>query len=406
LGIDFFVVKNSSLFSARMEKFERQTPTRLLERASRVFLLTEGDGSLPRTMSPVILSGLTKTFAAEPAVADVDLEIGAGELLVVLGANGSGKTTLLRLIAGLESPTRGSVRIGEREVTRLPPHQRSVGLVFQDAVLEPTWTVRQQLDFPLSAGSRLAARDRAQRIDQVAGQLGLEAWLDRWVSELSGGQQQRVAIGRSLIRRPDVLLLDEPFANLDPAGKWELRRQLRPWLAASGATAVHVTHDAVEAQCLADRIAVLEGGRLLQVASPGDLRRQPEHWSVLQSLATWPVNVVEIAEAGLLWAAHASDVRLRAGQAASDWPAAEIVRVSEVGGQRLVEFRWKLAGEPISGWSVCSATEEIGAAGQWVQIEIETAKIHWFEAATGRRHSAGKGLEWLAAKRRTWKGGE
>jgi ABC-type sugar transport system ATPase subunit len=390
-----------------MEKFERQTLTRLLERASRVFLLTEGDGSLPQTMSPVILSGLTKTFAAEPAVADVDLVVGAGELLVVLGANGSGKTTLLRLIAGLENPTRGSVRIGEREVTRLPPHQRSVGLVFQDAVLEPTWTVRQQLDFPLSASSRLAGRDRAQRIDQIARQLGLEAWLDRQVSELSGGQQQRVAIGRSLIRRPDVLLLDEPFANLDPAGKWELRRQLRPWLAANRTTAVHVTHDAVEAQFLADRIAVLEGGRLLQVASPGDLRRQPEHWSVLQSLATWPVNAVEIGEAGLLLAAHANDVRLRSDGNEGDWPAAEIVRVSEVGDQRLVEFRWELAkGQSVSGWSVGSVEEGCGAAGQWVQIEIETAKIHWFEAATGRRHSTGKGLEWLAAKRRTWKGGE
>lgn len=358
-------------------------------------------------MSRVVLSGLTKLFAAGPAVTDVDLEIASGELLVVLGANGSGKTTLLRMIAGLERPTRGTVAIGEREVTHLPPHRRSVGLVFQDAVLEPTWTVRQQLAFPLSVVSQLVPDDRSRRVAEAAEQLGIEAWLDRRIGELSGGQQHRVAIGRSMIRRPSVLLLDEPFANLDVAGRWELRRQLRPWLKTQGTTAIHVTHDAVEAQWLADRIAVLEQGRLLQVASPGELCRQPEHWSVLQSLATWPVNAMVIDEVGVMLAVNAGDVRLAKDGRAEDWPPAEVVRASQVGSELLVEFQWELrAGVRCKGWSVASTEETQWKAGQRVQVEIGTEKIHWFEPATGRRHSAEHGLAWLASQRRSWKGGE
>jgi ABC-type sugar transport system ATPase subunit len=210
----------------------------------------------------VSLHGLSKTYpGGVEALRGVDIHVRSGELLVLLGPSGSGKTTLLRLIAGLETPTAGGVRIAGEPADRLPPHRRGVGLVSQRVVLFPHLSVRDNLRFGLPRG-------QDGSLSQVAELLRIGELLDRRPGELSGGQQQRVALGRALVRRPRVLLLDEPFSNLDAPLRWELRGQLHLLQRHLRATMILVTHEQDEALSLADRVAVLDRGRLAQLGTP------------------------------------------------------------------------------------------------------------------------------------------
>jgi len=227
-------------------------------------------------MAAITLRRLTKTYAvgARPALEDFSLDVRDGEFLTLLGPSGSGKTTLLRCIAGLEEPSGGEVLIGERDVTHLPPAARDVALVFQNYALYPHLTVRGNIAFGLEVRG-VPAPEVAQRVQETAARLGIAALLDRRPAQLAGGERQRAALGRALVRNPQVFLLDEPLSNLDPPLRSELRDELLALHGALRATMIYVTHDQVEAMTLGQRIAVLSEGRLRQVGTPAEVYGRP-----------------------------------------------------------------------------------------------------------------------------------
>ena len=222
----------------------------------------------------VACRGLRRTYGGVAAVDGLDLDVRRGELLAVLGPSGCGKTTLLRLVAGFERPDAGSITIDGAVVagpgTFLPPERRRVGIVVQDHALFPHLTVAGNVAYGLRRDA-----GRQPRVDEVLAMVGLEGLGGRYPAELSGGQQQRVAIARALAPEPGVILLDEPFANLDAALRARIRFEVRAILKAAGATAVLVTHDQEEALSLADRVAVMDRGRVAQVGSPDEVYRRP-----------------------------------------------------------------------------------------------------------------------------------
>jgi iron(III) transport system ATP-binding protein len=231
------------------------------------------------TGTPAIAAaGLWKTYpgGAVPAVEDLSLDVGPGEVLALLGPSGCGKTTALRLLAGLERPDAGTVAIDGRTIVGpgvwTPPEKRSVGLVFQDYALFPHLTVRGNVAYGLN---RLSRADRRARIEQVLSMTGLAPYTKRYPHELSGGQQQRVAIARAIAPRPAVLLLDEPFSNLDVSLREQVRSEVLGILRAAGASVVLVTHDQDEAFVAAARIAVMSNGRVHQVGTPEELYLRP-----------------------------------------------------------------------------------------------------------------------------------
>jgi len=225
--------------------------------------------------SPIVVGqGLRRTYGPVNAVDGLDLEVHRGELLAVLGPSGCGKTTLLRLIAGFERPDAGSLTVDGLMVagpgTFLPPERRRVGIVVQDHALFPHLTVAGNVAYGLPRGPA-----RQPRVGEVLATVGLEGLGARYPAELSGGQQQRVAIARALAPGPGVVLLDEPFANLDAALRARIRFEVRAILKAAGATAILVTHDQEEALSLADRVAVVDQGRVVQVGPPDEVYRRP-----------------------------------------------------------------------------------------------------------------------------------
>jgi len=232
--------------------------------------------------------------SSAPAVDALDLDVGDGELMVLVGPSGSGKTTALRMLAGLEEVDAGAVLIGDRDVTDLPPKKRDIAMVFQNYALYPYLTVSQNIAFPLKmAGVKKAEREA--RAAEVARRLGLERFLDRKPAQLSGGERQRVAMGRAIVRSPSVFLMDEPLSNLDA----KLRVQMRADVAALqhdlGITTVYVTHDQSEAMTLGHRVAVLDGGQLQQVGTPRELYDRPVNRFVAGFIGSPAMNLCEVA---------------------------------------------------------------------------------------------------------------
>lgn len=267
-------------------------------------------------MAEVALEHLSKTYPnGVPAVRDLSLTIPAGELLVLVGPSGSGKSTILRLIAGLETPTGGAVRIGGRDVTRLPPRRRDVAMVFQKHSLYPHLSVYDNLAFGLRLRDRAGWRwlrrwfgsdfrrreaETDERVREAARLLELDELLNRKPGQLSGGQQQRAALGRALVRRPAVFLLDEPLSNLDWRLRTDLRRQLHLLQRRLQATMVYVTHDQSEALALGDRVVVLDGGVVRQADTPAGLYQRPRDRFVAGFIGWPPMNLLDgrLAEEG------------------------------------------------------------------------------------------------------------
>ncbi len=254
-------------------------------------------------MADVGLEQIAKTYAnGVQALHDVTLHAADGELLVLVGPSGCGKTTLLRLIAGLETLTHGQIRLGGRLIDREPPHRRDVAMVFQRPALYPHLSVRDNLSFGLDLRRSWSERLRSwfrrngttdERIREAAVLLELTDVLDRRPAELSGGQQQRVALGRALVRRPAVFLLDEPLSNLDARLRLEMRRQLHLLHRRLRVTMIYVTHDQDEAMALGDRVAVLHHGALQQVDRPDILYQQPANRFVAGFLGWPPMNLLD-----------------------------------------------------------------------------------------------------------------
>ncbi len=244
-------------------------------------------------MSSIQLAGLAKRFGAATVLHPVDLQVGDGEFVVVVGPSGCGKSTLLRLIAGLEAPSGGTVSIGGRDVTAVPAAKRGIAMVFQSYALYPHLTVAENIAFPL----RVAKVPRAQadeRVRAAADLLDLSGLLDRRPRELSGGQRQRVSIGRAIVRDPEVLLLDEPLSNLDAALRVRMRHELARLHGRLGSTMVYVTHDHVEAMTLAERIVVMEAGRVAQVGPPLDVYHRPASVGVARVIGSPAINLLPV----------------------------------------------------------------------------------------------------------------
>ena len=224
------------------------------------------------------------------AIFDYSLTVADGELVAFVGPSGCGKSTLLRLLAGLETASRGTLRIGGQAVNALPPQQRNVAMVFQDYALYPHMTVRRNLEFPLKMRD-LPRADIDKQVNWVANLLSLGGLLDRLPKQLSGGQRQRVAMGRALVRQPTVFLMDEPLSNLDARLRVQIRAEIGELLDRTGITTVYVTHDQAEAMTLGDRVAVMDRGRLQQVAPPRELYERPANVFVAGFIGNPPMNL-------------------------------------------------------------------------------------------------------------------
>jgi iron(III) transport system ATP-binding protein len=252
-------------------------------------------------MIAVTTSELTKRFGQTTAVDAVDLRIEPGELFFLLGPSGCGKTTLLRMIGGLHEPTSGQIRFGDRVVTYLPTGKRNAAMVFQSYALWPHMTVAQNVAFGLDV-RKVPAEQKRRRVHDVLRLVQMTNLAERRPPQLSGGQQQRVALARALVVDPDVLLLDEPLSNLDAKLRLEMRREIRRICKQANITTIYVTHDQEEALSMADRIAVMREGKLMQVGPPDVLYNRPEHRFVADFLGTTnfiPATVQRCAE-GLL----------------------------------------------------------------------------------------------------------
>ncbi len=251
----------------------------------------------------VVLEHLTKQFPGRKqkdktvtAVNDFNFEIPSGKLIGLLGPSGCGKSTTLNLISGLESPTSGRILFGEEDVTRLPPEERGVGLVFQNYALYPHLTVAENILFPmqnLKGKQKMTREAMDQKVIEVAGLVQIESLLSRKPRELSGGQQQRVAIARALVKIPRVLLLDEPLSNLDARLRLQTREELRRIQQDTGVTTIFVTHDQEEAMSISDLIVVMKDGILQQIGKPQDVYDEPINLFVAQFLGTPQINVLE-----------------------------------------------------------------------------------------------------------------
>jgi iron(III) transport system ATP-binding protein len=225
-------------------------------------------------MTTIALEGLTRRFGPTVAVDEVTLHVPTGELFFVLGPSGCGKTTLLRLIAGFVAPDAGRIRFDDRDVTDLPPNKRNAGMVFQSYALWPHMTVLDNVAYGLRV-RRVAAAARRDRALAALRAVRMDPLADRRPNELSGGEQQRVALARALVVEPQVLLLDEPLSNLDAALRQEMRLEIKRLCKETGITTVYVTHDQKEALAMADTVAILRAGRIVQVGAPRTLYTQP-----------------------------------------------------------------------------------------------------------------------------------
>lgn len=244
-------------------------------------------------MVKVEMENLCKYFEDVKAVEDLDIKVGDGEFLTFLGPSGCGKTTTLRMIAGLETPTEGRIFFDGEDVTDLSPRDRNVAMVFQEYALYPHLTAFENIAFPLENLDDVEVGEKEKKVREIAELLKIPELLDRKPKELSGGQRQRIALGRAIVRDPSVFLLDEPLANLDAKLRIEMRSELKEMQSKLGISTVYVTHDQVEAMTMADRIAVLKNGELVQVSGPNELYSQPENTWVATFIGNPGMNVLD-----------------------------------------------------------------------------------------------------------------
>jgi multiple sugar transport system ATP-binding protein len=247
-------------------------------------------------MGQITLKAVRKSFGDVDVIPGVDLAIEDGEFVVFVGPSGCGKSTLLRLIAGLEDTTSGVIAIDGKDATALPPAKRGLAMVFQSYALYPHMTVRKNIAFPLKMAG-LSEAEQAAKVERAAKVLNLTAYLDRRPGQLSGGQRQRVAIGRAIVREPAAFLFDEPLSNLDAALRVGMRQEITELHQSLKTTMIYVTHDQVEAMTMADKIVVLNAGRIEQVGSPLSLYNQPKNTFVAGFIGSPKMNLIDGAEA-------------------------------------------------------------------------------------------------------------
>ena len=348
--------------------------------------------------SNVNLRKLSVTLGGNQVIRDLDLDVHAGEFLVLLGPSGCGKSTLLHSIAGLNDVSGGSIEIGGRDMVGVDPSQRGIGMVFQSYALYPTMTVEKNMSF----GLRIAGLPKAQiaeRVARAAGMLQLTELLRRKPGQLSGGQRQRVAIGRALVREAAVFLFDEPLSNLDAKLRAELRRELKLLHQNLGATMIYVTHDQVEAMTLATRIVVMRGGQVQQIGTPADVYERPANLFVAGFLGAPAMNFIdgEVDAFGFFRAgAGAATLHVKLRQAMPQ-RAVLGVRPEHI----RIEQQGALAGtvalvEPMGNhqvvWIDCAGRQlscivqdnRAFAPGQAIAFSIDAARVSLFEPESGK----------------------
>ena len=271
-------------------------------------------------MTRVLLEGVSKVFAGQVrAVAEVNLDVRSGELLALVGPSGCGKSTLLRLLAGLETPSAGDIRFDNQRMNDIPPHRRRTAMVFQDEALQPHLNVRQNLEFGWklrrswwrrngnTKERSLTHEEISEKIEQAAAVVGIGHLLERRPQQLSGGERQRVALAGAMVRKPSVLLLDEPLSHLDARLRGQLRAEIKQLQRRLNVTTIYVTHDQVEAMALGDRIAVMSNGALHQVGPPVEVYDRPCRKIVAELLGSPPMNFID----GVILRSAGDDGKLR-----------------------------------------------------------------------------------------------
>ncbi|MCX7383263.1 MAG: ABC transporter ATP-binding protein [Alphaproteobacteria bacterium] len=324
-------------------------------------------------MAGITIEGIRKSFGTTTALEAVNLDVADREFVALLGPSGCGKTTLLRIIAGLETQTAGRVLIGGRDISALPPRARGLAMVFQNYAVFPHLTVRDNIAFGLKMHGADAARI-ARQVERTASLLRLELLLDRYPAQLSGGQRQRVAVARALAVEPAVLLMDEPLSNLDALLRLDMRAELKEILSEAGTTTLYVTHDQTEAMALADRIAVLHGGRVEQVGTPSEIYHWPATRFVGGFVGSPPMNF--LPRDGAVLGIRPEDIDL-------------------VGPGEGIAFRVNVV-EPLGAQTLLTGIAESHllrvalngehriAAGSDLHIRPRPDRIRWMDAATGR----------------------
>ena len=342
-------------------------------------------------MAGIEINGVSKRFGAHQALHTIDLTIRDREFLVLLGASGCGKTTLLRMIAGLETASSGEIRIGEKRVDGLPARQRGIAMVFQNYAVFPHMTVFENIAFGLRM-QKVDAAETERRVKRTAGLLHIDQLLTRYSGQLSGGQRQRVAVARALAVEPAVLPMDEPLSNLDALLRLEMRAELKGVLAESRTTTVYVTHDQVEAMSLADRIAVMHQGRIVQAAPATQVYSHPATRFVGGFIGNPPMNFLPTRRTGsgafdvagfhipgppasgdVEFAIRPEDV-----EPAREGLAGRVHLVEPLGPHQLVSL--KVGGTP---FRAVLANEIAVSPGEEMTLAPRPDRVRWFDSATG-----------------------
>ncbi|MCC5973966.1 MAG: sn-glycerol-3-phosphate ABC transporter ATP-binding protein UgpC [Rubellimicrobium sp.] len=348
-------------------------------------------------MADLELRGVEKSFGGMTVINGVDLSVGDGEFVVFVGPSGCGKSTLLRMIAGLEHITGGEIAIGGRVVNRLSAPERGIAMVFQSYALYPHMSVRQNMSFGLELQRRPKA-EIARKVQNAADILQLGPYLDRMPKALSGGQRQRVAIGRAIVREPEVFLFDEPLSNLDAALRGQTRLEIARLHARLGATMIYVTHDQTEAMTLADRIVVLNAGRIEQVGTPLELYRKPVNAFVAGFIGGQTMNFLPLTDGALPLAREGASVELGAQAVMlgirpehlrlAPQPEADLLGrvdvIEEFGEFSLLHLELVSASHAGAGSQprlITVKVERPVAAGETVGLTIERDHIHAFDAS-------------------------
>ena len=351
-------------------------------------------------MATVTLQNIQKRFGAINVIENLSVDIADGEFVVLVGPSGCGKSTLLRMVAGLEEVSGGEIRIGAREVSNLPARDRDIAMVFQNYALYPHMTVEDNMGFALKL-KKADPADTAERVKKAAAILGLENLLDRYPRQLSGGQRQRVAMGRAIVRNPQVFLFDEPLSNLDAKLRVVMRSEIKAMHQRIGTTTIYVTHDQIEAMTMADKIVVLHDGNIEQVGAPLELYDRPANLFVAGFIGSPAMNFLDgrieegvfRTDKGLILPLPADLSPASAGGRPLVYGIRpEHIRASDQGIQgraTIVEgtgseifAKLDCGGEQLS----CLFRERIDIRfGDTVGVSIDEKRVHLFDKATGQR---------------------
>ncbi|MCA2377935.1 ABC transporter ATP-binding protein [Agrobacterium sp. 22-211-1] len=351
-------------------------------------------------MAPVNIQNVQKRFGSVNVIHGIDIDIKDGEFVVLVGPSGCGKSTLLRMIAGLEELSDGEIHIGAREVSHLPARDRDIAMVFQNYALYPHMTVKDNMGFALKL-KKVSAEETKAKVDRAAAILGLEKLLDRYPRQLSGGQRQRVAMGRALVRDPQVFLFDEPLSNLDAKLRVQMRGEIKAMHQRIGTTTIYVTHDQVEAMTMADKIVVLHDGVIEQIGAPLELYDNPANLFVAGFIGSPAMNFIRgRVEEGVFRTAKGlslplpanADIGKLGGRDLVYGVRPEHIRAAETGIEGRVELvegtgseiyaKLNCKGDEIA----CLFRERLNVRfGDTIHIAINPATVHLFDKDSGKR---------------------